>query len=233
MLSILYLTSWEYYHLKYTVCLGFFFFFKYVFRFKVFSFHTWDSGVFWYFEVTGSLGSLLLRRLYCIRIKGLALFLHASICCLDKAFSDEPDVVCKQTPPASPAGESLEYSTGEQLLLDQSDTVIYEVSNPLAFEEFRPSHLSFVFISVVLVTHCPRKPPNGSVDLVAHEWGVISPFLGRETKQWMRDQERMGKRVMELCLQRGKEAFLQGASVLGGVSEWKCLNNPFLGQIIF
>lgn len=201
MLSILYLTSWEYYHLKYTVCLGFFFFFKYVFRFKVFSFHTWDSGVFWYFEVTGSLGSLLLRRLYCIRIKGLALFLHASICCLDKAFSDEPDVVCKQTPPASPAGESLEYSTGEQLLLDQSDTVIYEVSNPLAFEEFRPSHLSFVFISVVLVTHCPRKPPNGSVDLVAHEWGVISPFLGRETKQWMRDQERMGKRVMELCLQ--------------------------------
>lgn len=154
-----------------------------MFHFKLFSFHTWDSCVFWFFEVTGSLDSLL-RRLYCITNKDLALFSCALICCVDKGLSDKPDVVCKQTSPASVAGESLEYSTWEQLLLSQSDTVIYEVSKPLAFEEFRPSHLSFVFISVVLVTHCPRKPRNGSVDLVAHEWRVVPPplFFGRGNK---------------------------------------------------
>lgn len=107
--------------------------------------------------------------------------------------------------------------------------VIYEVSNPLAFEEFWPSHLSFVFISVVLVTHCPHKPWNGSVGLVANEWKVVSPFLWRETKLWMRNQERMGKWVTVLChcdvhfiiphmaraaliVQRRKEAFLQRLS---------------------
>lgn len=101
--------------------------------------------------------------------------------------------------PVSIARESLQYSTWEQLLLYQSDTVIYEVSNPFAFEEFWPSHLSFVFISVVLVTHCPQKPWNGSVDLVANEWRVVSPFLRRETKLWMRNQERMGEWVTVLC----------------------------------
>lgn len=173
-----------------------------MFHFKLFSFRTWDSCVFWFFEVTGSLDSLL-RRLYCITNKDLALFSCALICCVDKGLSDKPDVVCKQTSPASMAGESLEYSTWEQLLLYQSDTVIYEVSEPLAFEEFRPSHLSFVFISVVLVTHCPRKPRNGSVDLVAHEWRVVppAPFLDGETKQWMRNQERVGKWVTVLCHQ--------------------------------
>lgn len=94
----------------------------------------------------------------------------------------EADVVCRRTPPASRAGEGLAYSAGEQPLLSQSDTVIYEVSNPLAFEEFRPSHLSCVFISVVPVTHCPCKPWSDSVDLVANEWRVLSPFPRKDTK---------------------------------------------------
>lgn len=56
-----------------------------------------------------------------------------------------------------------------------------------------------VFISVALVTHCPCKPWNGSVSLVANEWKVFSPFLRRETKLWMRNRDRMGKWVTVLC----------------------------------
>lgn len=241
MLSILYLSSWEYYHLECTDRVPTIFFLIYCF--KVFSFYTWDSWVFWFFEVTGSLDSLLLRRLYCIMNKGLALFLGALICCLDKAFSDKPDVVCKQTPPVSMAGESLEYSTWEQLLLYQSDTVIYEVSNPLAFEEFRPSHLSFVFISVVLVTHCPCKPRNGSVDLVAHEWRVVSPFLGWGNKAVNEKSGESGKvshcALLHLTPQssawssKGKGSFPARGFSFGGVSEWKMLEQPFLFLRLF
>lgn len=169
-----------------------------MFKFEVFSFHTWDNSNILNFLVMGYLDSFL-TGLYCIKNKDLAFLSLSLICCIYKAFSDKPDVVCKQTSPASTERESLGYSTWDQLLLYQSDTVIYEVSNPLAFEEFWPSHLSFVFISVVLVTHCPYKPWNGSVDLVANEWRVVPPFLRRETKLWMRNQERMGKWVTGLC----------------------------------
>lgn len=149
--------------------------FKYMFKFEGFSLHTRDNFSILKFLVAGFLNSLL-TGLYCMKNKDLALFSLSLICGVYKASSDKPDVVCKQTPPASIARESLEYSTWEQLLLYQSDTVIYEVSNPLAFEEFRPSHLSFVFISVVLVTHCPHKPWNSSVDLWQMNGGGSFPL---------------------------------------------------------
>lgn len=220
-----------------------------MFKLKVFSFHTWDSFSILVFLVTGSLNSLW-RGLSCIKNEGPALFSPSLICCVYKAFSHKPDVVCKQTPPASIAKESLEYSTWEQLLLYQSDTVIYEVSNPLAFEEFQPSHLPFVFISVVLVTHCPHKPRNGSVDLVANEWRVGSPFLSRKTKLWMRNKERMGKGITVLChcctlfitplpAEQGlqfkggrKLSFMGWVSVLM-VPEWKCFNYPLFSWNYF
>ena len=136
--------------------------FKHMFRFEVFSFYTWDNFSILSFLVTGFLKSLL-AGLCCMKNKGLALFSLSLICCTYEASSDKPDVVCKQIPPASVVRASPRYSAWEQLLLYRSDMVIYEVSNSLAFEEFRPSHLSFVFISVVLVTHCPPKPWNGPV----------------------------------------------------------------------
>lgn len=219
--------------------------FKYMFKFEVFSLHTRDNFSTLKYLVAGFLNSLL-TGLYCMKNKDLALFSLSLICGVYKASSDKPDVVCKQTPPASTARESLEYSTWEQLLLYQSDTVIYEVSNPLAFEEFRPSHLSFVFISVVLVTHCPHKPWNGSVDLWQMNGGGSSPPpppFEEGNKLWMRNQERMGKWVTVLChcgvhsiIPPGPEPCLQfkgerklsftdWVSVLT-VSEWKCCNMP-------
>lgn len=88
------------------------------------------------------------------------------------------------------------------------------------------------------------KPWNGCVDLVANDWRVVSPFLRRETKQWMRKRERMGKWVPVLChcgctwarlmgparcleFKGEKQLSFTGVSVMG-VSEWKCFNNPFL-----
>ena len=80
----------------------------YMFKFKVFLFHTWDSFcvlICFFFLVVVSLN--LFRGLSCIKNEALALFSLSLIYCIYKAFSDEPDVVRKQAPPARRAGESL------------------------------------------------------------------------------------------------------------------------------
>lgn len=49
-------------------------------------------------------------------------------------------------------------------------------------------HVSFVFISVVLVTLCPRKPCSGSLDLVASERRVLPPPLSKKGNQVMTEK---------------------------------------------
>ena len=62
-------------------------------------------------------------------------------------------------------------------MLSQTDTVINGVSDPLAFEELRPSRMSFVFISVVLVTLCPLLLAAVSFHPSARP-GAVGPPLG-------------------------------------------------------
>lgn len=107
-----------------------------------------------------------------------------------------------QTCSPRPANLSLGYSTRDQFLLERSDTVIYVVSNSLAFEEFRPSHLSFL---------CLIQLPGDTLSLLALKW-----FCGPCGKEW---------RVGFTLFKKGNKAMNEKSGQNGKVSH--CSLSPW------
>lgn len=195
---------------------------------------------FFFFLVIVSLDSPW-RRLSCFETEALALLSPSLICYIYKL--SERSQMWYTNRLRQQEQEEPEYSTWEPLLLSQTDTVIYGVSDPLAFEELRPSHVSLVFISVVLVTLCPKALQWFSGPCGAREEGPPPPFLRRETRSRLRSWERRGKWVACFVtalhtlshltrpgqcswFKRARKLFFKGRVSVLTVTEWKCFDNP-------
>lgn len=216
-----------------------------MFKFKVFQCHAWDNvGVLiWVFNflLVSWFGFFLVvfflvivsldspwRRLSCFETEALALFSPYLICYIYKAFSKEPDVVCKQTPPARRAGGTwVQYMRAAFVIPDWHGD-LWSV---------RPSCLwrtpAFTCVSRVYFS-CPGDTVSESPAMVLRTlWrvnGGSSPSLSKKGNQVMTEklgEEREVSRLLCHCfahsvtphtartvlmVQKGTEAVLQRLS---------------------
>ena len=184
------------------------------------------------------------RWLSCFKTEALALFSPSLICCIYKAFSNEPDVVCKQTPPASRAGGSWVQCMRAAFAVPDWHGDLWSV---------RPSCLwrtpAFTYVFCVYFS-CPGDtlPPKALqwFSGPCGEWTEGPPrlpFLRRETKSWLRSWERRGKWVACFVtalhtlshltrpgqcsgFKRAWKLFFKGRVSVLMVAEWKCFKNP-------
>ena len=135
------------------------------------------------------------RRLSCFKTEALALFSPALICCIYKAFRNEPDVVCKQTPPASRAGGTWAQYMRAAFVVPDWHGDVWSVRASCLWRT-----VAFTCRSCLFRLSWWHSVPESPAVALWTLWRVNGgssplPFLRRETKSWRRSWERRGKWV--------------------------------------